>query len=92
MLQTIGHLPIGWLLIAPLAAAGFFAFSFGRTEVGALPIGSTIGARLHSQPNYHGYFLAFSTILPAALIFLAITIPATRYADYLMAKQNRARN
>lgn len=71
MLQTIGHLPIGWLLIAPLAAAGFFAFSFGRTEVGALPIGSTIGARLHSQPNYHGYFLAFSTILPATLIFLA---------------------
>ncbi len=71
MLQTIGHLPIGWLLIAPLAAAGFFAFSFGRTEVGALPIGSTIGARLHSQPNYHGYFLAFCAILPAAIVFLA---------------------
>lgn len=79
MLQTIGHLPIGWLLIAPLAAAGFFAFSFGRTEVGALPIGSTIGARLHSQPNYHGYFLAFSTILPAALIFLAYLLFAENY-------------
>lgn len=79
MLQTIGHLPIGWLLIAPLAAAGFFAFSFGRTEVGALPIGSTIGARLHSQPNYHGYFLAFSTILPAALIFLGYLLFAENY-------------
>nr|WP_083332792.1 phosphate ABC transporter permease subunit PstC [Hyphomonas sp. Mor2] len=79
MLQTIGHLPIGWLLIAPLAAAGFFAFSFGRTEVSALPIGSTIGARLHSQPNYHGYFLAFCTILPAALIFLAYLVFAENY-------------
>ncbi len=95
MLQTIGHLPIGWLLIAPLAAAGFFAFSFGRTEVGALPIGSTIGARLHSQPNYHGYFLAFSTILPAALIFLAYLLFAENYVrgalhselpDYLLAR------
>jgi len=74
MLQTLGHLPIGWLLIAPLAAAGFFAFSFGRTQIGALPIGSTIGARLNSQPNYHGYFLAFCTILPAALIFIAYLI------------------
>ena len=71
MLQTIGHLPIGWLLIAPLAAAGFFAFSYGRTEIAALPIGSTISARLNSQPNFHGYFLAFCTVLPAALIFLA---------------------
>lgn len=34
----------------------------------------------------------FTPYVGAALIFLAITIPATRYADYLMAKQNRARN
>ncbi|MCR9194814.1 MAG: phosphate ABC transporter permease subunit PstC [Hyphomonas sp.] len=95
MLQTIGHLPIGWLLIAPLAAAGFFAFSFGRTEVGALPIGSTIGARLHSQPNYHGYFLAFCTILPAAMVFLAYLMFGETYVrdtlrnelpDYLTAR------
>lgn len=74
MLQTLGHLPIGWLLIAPLAAAGFFAFSYGRTEVAALPIGSTIGARLNSQPNFHGYFLAVCTILPAAVAFLAYLV------------------
>ena len=95
MLQTIGHLPIGWLLIAPLAAAGFFAFSFGRTEVGALPIGSTIGARLHSQPNFHGYFLAFCTILPAALLFLAYLMLAESFVretlrnelpEYLIAR------
>ncbi len=95
MLQTIGHLPIGWLLIAPLAAAGFFAFSFGRTEVGALPIGSTIGARLHSQPNYHGYFLAVCTILPAAAVFLAYLMLGETYVreslrnelpDYLVAR------
>ncbi|MBO6688994.1 MAG: phosphate ABC transporter permease subunit PstC [Henriciella sp.] len=95
MLQTIGHLPIGWLLIAPLAAAGFFAFSFGRTEVGALPIGSTIGARLHSQPNYHGYFLAVCTILPAAAVSLAYLMLGEPYVreslrnelpDYLVAR------
>ncbi|MEL7114163.1 MAG: amino acid ABC transporter permease [Pseudomonadota bacterium] len=33
----------------------------------------------------------FTPYVGAALIFLAITIPATRYADYLMAKQARER-
>ena len=80
MLQALGHLPIGWLLIAPLAAAGFFAFTIGRTEVAALPTGSTISARLNSQPNYHGYFLAFCTILPAALIFLVYLLFAEAHA------------
>ena len=70
MLQTLGQLPIGWLLIAPLAAAGFFAFVFGRTQVGAIQTGVTIGSRLNSQPNFHGYFLALCTILPAALVLL----------------------
>jgi len=34
----------------------------------------------------------FTPYVGAALIFLAITIPATRYADYLMAKQSRDRS
>ncbi len=34
----------------------------------------------------------FTPYVGAALIFLAVTIPATRYADYLMAKQNRERS
>lgn len=34
----------------------------------------------------------FTPYVGAALIFLAVTIPATRYADYLLAKQNKARS
>ena len=33
----------------------------------------------------------FTPYVGAALIFLAVTIPATRYADYLMQKQRMAR-
>jgi phosphate transport system permease protein len=80
MLETLGHLPIGWLLIAPLAAVSFFAFYSGRTQIGALSTGSTISARLNSQPNFHGYFLAFCTALPAALVFLIYLLFAESYA------------
>lgn len=34
----------------------------------------------------------FTPYVGAALIFLAVTIPATRFADHLMAKQNRERS
>jgi len=34
----------------------------------------------------------FTPYVGAALIFLAVTIPATRYADYLMARQARERS
>lgn len=34
----------------------------------------------------------FTPYVAAAVIFLVVTVPATRYADYLMAKQNRARS
>ncbi len=34
----------------------------------------------------------FTPYVGAALIFLAITVPATRYADYLLTKQNRERS
>mgnify|MGYP000616019928 FL=1 len=34
----------------------------------------------------------FTPYVGAALIFLIVTIPATRYADYLMNKQNKARS
>ena len=33
----------------------------------------------------------FTPYVGAALIFLVVTIPSTRYADYLMARQMRAR-
>ncbi|MEP5730741.1 MAG: amino acid ABC transporter permease [Sulfitobacter sp.] len=41
---------------------------------------------------YKSLFANFTPYVGAALIFLALTIPATRYADYLMSKQNRARS
>ena len=41
---------------------------------------------------YKSLMANFTPYVGAALIFLAITIPATRYADYLMNKQNRARS
>mgnify|MGYP001800224728 CR=1 FL=1 len=65
---------MGWLVIAPLAAAGFFSFYFGRVRVGAISTGSTISSRLNSQPNFHGYFLAICTVLPAALVLFAYLV------------------
>lgn len=41
---------------------------------------------------YKSLLANFTPYVGAALIFLAITIPATRYADYLIARQNRARS
>lgn len=40
---------------------------------------------------YKSLYANFTPYVGAALIFLALTIPATRYADYLMNKQNRSR-
>ena len=40
---------------------------------------------------YKSLLANFTPYVGAALIFLAITIPATRYADYLMARQRRVR-
>ena len=46
------------------------------------------------QPNLidKAIYANFTPYVGAALIFLAVTIPATRYADYLMNKQARARS
>ena len=41
---------------------------------------------------YKSLLANFTPYVGAALIFLAVTIPATRYADYLMNKQARARS
>ncbi len=41
---------------------------------------------------YKSLYANFTPYLGAALIFLAITIPATRYADHLMNRQRRARS
>ena len=41
---------------------------------------------------FKSLYANFTPYVGAAVIFLAITIPATRYADYLMAKQRRDRS
>lgn len=41
---------------------------------------------------YKSLMANFTPYVGAALIFLAITVPATRYADYLLAKQARERS
>ena len=41
---------------------------------------------------YKSLLANFTPYVGAAIIFLAVTIPVTRYADYLIAKQNRARS
>ena len=41
---------------------------------------------------YKSLLANFTPYVGAAIIFLALTIPATRYADFLMARQNRARS
>ena len=40
---------------------------------------------------YKSLFANFTPYVGAAIIFLAATIPAIRFADYLMAKQNAQR-
>ena len=45
------------------------------------------------QAGVHKALLAnFTPYVGAALIFLAVTVPATRYADYLLARQQRERS
>lgn len=45
------------------------------------------------QAGVHKSLLAnFTPYVGAALIFLAVTVPATRFADYLLAKQHRERS
>ena len=45
------------------------------------------------QANVYKSLMAnFTPYVGAAIIFLCVTIPATRYADYLLAKQRSVRS
>ena len=68
MLQTLGHLPMGWLLIALIAVVASIAFFLGRIRAERLIFDGA--ASLHSRPNYHGYFVAMFAALPAFLAAL----------------------
>ena len=82
MLQQLGHLPMGWLLIALLLFVTSAGFSVGRirAERFALPGGS----RFHSRANYHGYYVAMWAMLPAVLIAIAYVLLAGPLARYLL--------
>jgi phosphate transport system permease protein len=69
MLQALGYLPMGWLLFAGLAMLTTAAFLAGRMRANGFVLAGA--GRLHSRPNYHGYFVAACAALPSLLISLA---------------------
>lgn len=74
MLQQLGHLPMGWLLIALIAVFASIAFFAGRVRAERILLSGE--KSLHSRPNYHGYFVAMWALVPAALVALAYAIGA----------------
>lgn len=69
MLQQLGQLPMGWLLIALIAVFGSSAFFLGRVRGEKLLLSGA--RRMHSRPNYHGYFVAMWATVPIVLIAIA---------------------
>lgn len=74
MLQQLGHLPMGWLLIALIAVFASIAFFAGRVRAERILLSGE--QSLHSRPNYHGYFVAMWALVPAVLVALAYAIGA----------------
>ncbi len=91
MLQAFGHLPFEWILFAVLAVAGFIAFYAGRMALAAAPVTGGEMGRLHSQPNYHGFFVVMCTIIPAALVFLGYWLIGDNFVRDQLAGELPAR-
>ncbi|MDP3460679.1 MAG: phosphate ABC transporter permease subunit PstC [Hyphomonas sp.] len=72
MLQQLGQLPMGWLLIALIAVFGSAAFFMGRVRAERLMVSTS--ARMHSRPNYHGYYVAMWATIPVVLVAIAYAI------------------
>jgi phosphate transport system permease protein len=72
MLQQLGQLPMGWLLIALIAVFGSAAFFMGRVRAERLLVSTT--SRMHSRPNYHGYYVAMWATVPVVLVAIAYAI------------------
>ena len=79
-METLGQIRLDWLFFTVLAATGFGAFFMGRTrlvfastETGSSPTGT------HSQPNFHGYFVAMVTLLPPVIVFLGLAMFGESY-------------
>mgnify|MGYP006266657101 CR=1 FL=1 len=82
MLETFGHLPVGWLTFVVIAAVACGAFLAGRSRATALQQGAS--ARMNSQPNYHGYYLAIWTAVPAALILVLYALFGEQVARQML--------
>jgi len=78
MLQQLGQLPMGWLLIALIAVFGSVAFFLGRTRAERLLVSTP--SRMHSRPNYHGYYVAMWGTVPLVLIAIAYAALAETFA------------
>jgi phosphate transport system permease protein len=74
MLQQLGQLPMGWLLTALVVVFGSAAFFLGRVKAERLLVSAT--SRMHSRPNYHGYFVAMYAAVPVALVAIAYLVLA----------------
>jgi phosphate transport system permease protein len=72
MLQQLGQLPMGWLLIALVAVFGSAAFFMGRVRAERLLVSTT--SRMHSRPNYHGYYVAMWATVPVVIVAIAYAI------------------
>jgi phosphate transport system permease protein len=68
MVHQLGHLPMGWLMLALLAMLASGGFFVGRVQ--AARFSGPGSARVHSRPNYHGYFVAMWTFVPAMVVAL----------------------
>lgn len=66
------------LAILVMLAGGFYA---GRARAIQAVEGNTV--RLHSLPNYHGYYVAIWTGLPALLLLLAHGMFADKVVENL---------
>ena len=87
-METLGHLPMGWLLFTFLAATGFGAFFMGRTRLAEVaPSGSVAISGTHSQPNFHGYFVAMATVVPAVLVFFGFLFFGESYIRSQLASE-----
>lgn len=79
MFETLAHLPLGWLMFAFIAATGFFGFYSGRTHMMAGAQGGKFLERPHSQPSFHGYFVALCMTIPVLIVFLAYILFADEF-------------
>ncbi len=74
ILQLLGHLPISWLLVSALVVIACAAFVMGRLR--AERVFAHNLSRSHSRPNYHGYYVAMWSAVPACLAAIALGLSA----------------